>query len=102
MRRRTEQDMLGHTSRSYWEMKPRSKAPRGFPLGVPVFLPRLPVRNNSRHHVVGGLVEPFRSLLVQVAEDLLALRSSSKMDVCSLPAHGMQQQQLLAGGLARG
>jgi len=79
-----------------------SKAPRGCPLNVTVFLPRLPVRNNSRHHVVGGFVEPFRSLLVQVAENLLALGSSSEMNVCSLPAHGMKQTQLLSGGLQRG
>ena len=50
----------------------------------------------------GGFVEPFRPLLVQVAENLLAFRSSSEMDVCSLPAHAMKQTQLLAGGLQRG
>src|SRR5882762_3523497 len=71
-----------------------------FPLDVTVFLPRLPVRNNSRHHIVGGFVEPFRSLLVQVAENLLALRSSSKVDVRGLPAHGMKQTQLLGRGPA--
>ena len=66
--------------------------------GVALFLPDFPIGADGLEHGFGGVVQPLRFLLVEMAEDEFAGGWSAEMDVGGFPSHGVEQAKFGVGG----